>query len=162
MNRLILASRPATTALFGRRAMVAMRSSRLFSEQQSYSEDNGERPPRSNFNNNRNFRSDERNKRTVFVGNLSFQMTEDNLRDIFAAHGPLEQVKIMFNKETGRSRGFGFVTFTDEESAQEAAKRKDLKFRDRPINVAPAQGQKRREESNYGQEQGDKEETSFN
>ncbi|MBI2150654.1 MAG: RNA-binding protein [Acidobacteria bacterium] len=49
----------------------------------------------------------------VFVGNLSFQTTENDLNDAFAQHGTVEAVAIITDRETGRSKGFGFVTMTD-------------------------------------------------
>ena len=49
----------------------------------------------------------------LFVGNLSFQTTENDLNDAFAQHGPVEAVAIITDRETGRSKGFGFVTMTE-------------------------------------------------
>jgi cold-inducible RNA-binding protein len=49
----------------------------------------------------------------IFVGNLSFQTTENDLNDAFAQHGPVEAVAIITDRDTGRSKGFGFVTMTD-------------------------------------------------
>jgi cold-inducible RNA-binding protein len=49
----------------------------------------------------------------IFVGNLSFQTTESDLNDAFAQHGPIEAVAIITDRETGRSKGFGFVTMTE-------------------------------------------------
>lgn len=54
----------------------------------------------------------------LFVGNLAFQTTEDDLRSAFGAHGSVVDAKIITDRETGRSRGFGFLTMA---SAQEAA-----------------------------------------
>lgn len=45
----------------------------------------------------------------IYVGNLSYSMSEDELREAFAAHGDVSSVKILTDRETGRSRGFGFV-----------------------------------------------------
>jgi len=49
----------------------------------------------------------------IFVGNLSFQTTENDLNDAFAQHGPVEAVAIITDRETGRSKGFGFVTMAE-------------------------------------------------
>jgi RNA recognition motif-containing protein len=49
----------------------------------------------------------------IFVGNLSFQTTESDLNDAFTQHGPVEAVAIITDRETGRSKGFGFVTMTE-------------------------------------------------
>jgi cold-inducible RNA-binding protein len=49
----------------------------------------------------------------IFVGNLSFQTTESELNDAFAQHGPVEEVAIITDRDTGRSKGFAFVTMTE-------------------------------------------------
>jgi cold-inducible RNA-binding protein len=46
----------------------------------------------------------------LFVGNLSFNTTENDLQDAFAAHGNVMEAVLMTDRETGRGRGFGFVT----------------------------------------------------
>jgi RNA recognition motif-containing protein len=56
----------------------------------------------------------------LYVGNLSFQTTEDNLRDLFAAHGSVTSAQIVMDRETGRSRGFGFVEMPDKSQADAA------------------------------------------
>lgn len=49
----------------------------------------------------------------LFVGNLSFQTTEAELTETFSQHGPVEAVTIITDRDTGRSKGFGFVTMTE-------------------------------------------------
>src|SRR6185369_9987546 len=49
----------------------------------------------------------------LFVGNLSFNTDENALRDAFGAHGAVTDVTVITDRETGRSRGFGFVTMAD-------------------------------------------------
>jgi cold-inducible RNA-binding protein len=49
----------------------------------------------------------------IFVGNLSFQTTESDLTEIFSQHGSVETVAIITDRDTGRSKGFGFVTMTE-------------------------------------------------
>jgi RNA recognition motif-containing protein len=56
----------------------------------------------------------------LFVGNLSFNTTETQLRDEFAAHGVVEEVNLMMDRETSRPRGFGFITMSTPEEAQAA------------------------------------------
>jgi len=51
----------------------------------------------------------------IFVGNLSFGATEDAVRSLFGTHGPVERVSIVTDRDTGRSRGFGFVEMGDAE-----------------------------------------------
>ena len=56
----------------------------------------------------------------IFVGNLSFQTTENDLNAAFAQHGPVEAVAIITDRDTGRSKGFGFVEMGSPEEAQKA------------------------------------------
>ncbi len=55
----------------------------------------------------------------LYVGNLSFQTTESELDDLFAQAGEVESVRIITDRDTGRSRGFGFVEM-NEENAEKA------------------------------------------
>src|SRR6185503_20119711 len=56
----------------------------------------------------------------LFVGNLSFNITENDLQDAFAAHGTVLEAKLMMDRDSGRPRGFGFVTMSTPEEAQNA------------------------------------------
>src|SRR5271166_2677670 len=56
----------------------------------------------------------------LFVGNLSFNTTENDLQDTFAAHGTVVEAVLMMDRESGRPRGFGFVTMGSPEEAQKA------------------------------------------
>jgi RNA recognition motif-containing protein len=56
----------------------------------------------------------------LYVGNLSFNTTENDLHDAFAAHGTVVEANLMVDRETGRPRGFGFVTMSSPEEAQKA------------------------------------------
>ncbi|MDR2471068.1 MAG: RNA-binding protein [Treponema sp.] len=54
----------------------------------------------------------------LYVGNLSYNTTEDGLRNLFSSFGSVTSVKIIFDRDTGNSKGFGFVEMgTDEEAA---------------------------------------------
>lgn len=75
----------------------------------------------------------------LFVGNLSFQTSEDNLRDAFGAFGSVTDLKIMTDRETGRSRGFAFITFSSKEEGEAAIRGLDGKSVDgRPLRVNEA------------------------
>ena len=50
----------------------------------------------------------------LYVGNLSFDITENDLRDMMAQHGPVNEVNVIMDKETGRARGFAFVTMNTQ------------------------------------------------
>lgn len=56
----------------------------------------------------------------IYVGNLSFKVEEDDLREIFEAYGEVESVKIIMDKFTGKSKGFGFIEMTDKAQALKA------------------------------------------
>jgi RNA recognition motif-containing protein len=56
----------------------------------------------------------------IYVGNLSYGMTETELRDAFAPFGEVSSVKILMDRDTGRSRGFGFVEMPNQSEAEAA------------------------------------------
>ena len=56
----------------------------------------------------------------LFVGNLSHNTTENDLQNAFAAHGVVTEVNLMTDRDTGRPRGFAFVTMNSPEEAQKA------------------------------------------
>jgi len=75
----------------------------------------------------------------LFVGNLSFNTTENDLNDLFAAHGTVTETNLMMDRETGRPRGFGFVTMSSVEEAQkaiDALSGKEVDGRALTVNVA--------------------------
>ena len=58
--------------------------------------------------------------KNIFVGNLSFNTNEDELRQIFEGYGQVDRVSIMTDRDTGRSRGFGFVEMASNEDGEKA------------------------------------------
>ena len=75
----------------------------------------------------------------LYVGNLSWGTDEDRLRAEFEQFGDVEFVRVVTDRETGRSRGFGFVTFTNREDAEKAIEELDGKELDgRTIKVNEA------------------------
>ena len=75
----------------------------------------------------------------IYVGNLSWSSTEDAVRALFEAHGEVESVKIITDRYTGRSRGFGFVEMPNEEEGRAAVSAldgKDLDGRALKVNEA--------------------------
>lgn len=56
----------------------------------------------------------------LYVGNLSYQSTEETIREQFSAYGDVSDVHVVLDRDTGRSRGFAFVTMDTDASAQKA------------------------------------------
>lgn len=56
----------------------------------------------------------------IYVGNLSFQTTESDITEVFSGFGPIESVSIITDRDTGRSKGFGFVQMADQADADKA------------------------------------------
>lgn len=56
----------------------------------------------------------------IYVGNLSYGMSEEELREAFGAYGDVASVKILTDRETGRSRGFGFVEMPNQSEGEAA------------------------------------------
>ncbi|MEZ6096508.1 MAG: RNA-binding protein [Pirellulaceae bacterium] len=76
-------------------------------------------------------------KKNLYVGNLSFKTTSDELRDAFEAHGTVSSASVVMDRETGRSRGFGFVEMTDgADAAIEAMNNFELNGRRLTVNEA--------------------------
>ncbi len=76
----------------------------------------------------------------LFVGGISWNTTEDGLRGAFERFGQLGEVKVITDRETGRSRGFGFITFEQDEDALNAISEMDgTELDGRSIKVNEAQ-----------------------
>lgn len=56
----------------------------------------------------------------IYVSNLGYNVTDENLKALFAAHGTVSSAKVIMDKVSGQSRGFGFVEMPDEAAAQKA------------------------------------------
>ncbi len=56
----------------------------------------------------------------IYVGNMNFKTTEDSLRALFEEHGAVDEVAVITDRATGRPRGFGFVTMSDDQAARNA------------------------------------------
>jgi len=81
----------------------------------------------------------------LFVGGLSWNTTDDGLRKAFEGFGELQEAKVITDRDTGRSRGFGFVTFADPNAAQSAMSEMNGADLDgRTIKVNEAQEKPRR------------------
>jgi cold-inducible RNA-binding protein len=77
--------------------------------------------------------------KNIFVGNLDFNTSEDELRKVFEAYGQVDRVSIMTDRDTGRSRGFGFVEMSSAEDGEKAiAALNGSKLGGRTLNVNEA------------------------
>lgn len=75
----------------------------------------------------------------IYVGNLSYDATEDDLKQAFEAYGQVDNVTILQDRYTGRSRGFGFVEMANDDEAKTAISElneKDIKGRPVKVNEA--------------------------
>jgi RNA recognition motif-containing protein len=75
----------------------------------------------------------------MFVSNLSFHTTDDDLRNLFKEFGEVSSAKVITDRETGRSRGFGFVEMPDEAAAKQAMQGmegKEIEGRSLSVSVA--------------------------
>jgi RNA recognition motif-containing protein len=74
----------------------------------------------------------------LFVGNLPFRATEDELRGFFEQHGTVHSVAIITDRQTGRSRGFGFVEMDDGEADTAMSELDGKEFAGRNIRISEA------------------------
>jgi RNA recognition motif-containing protein len=74
---------------------------------------------------------------TIYVGNIAYTMTIEELRDLFLVHGNVTGVKIIVDKQTGKSKGYGFVEMERDEEGENAIKAlNDTQVKGRNIKVS--------------------------
>lgn len=79
------------------------------------------------------------NKKKLYVGNLPYKVNSDQLTQVFGEFGEIAEAIVINDRQSGRSKGFGFVTFASEEDAQKAIdgmNGKELEGRKLVVNVA--------------------------
>jgi RNA recognition motif-containing protein len=87
----------------------------------------------------------------LFVGGLPFKVTSEELQAFFAAIGAVESAIVITDKFSGKSKGFGFVEYTNDDDAKKAVAELDGKdFEGRSISVSEARPQQPRERSSFG------------
>jgi cold-inducible RNA-binding protein len=74
----------------------------------------------------------------VYVGNLSFQTSENDLSDLFTQFGEVESVSIITDRDTGRSKGFGFVSMNDDSAEKAISQLNGTEFNGRALTVNEA------------------------
>jgi len=85
----------------------------------------------------------------LFVGNLPFKMGFEDLKKEFSAYEPIEEASVIVNKYTGRSKGFGFITLSDDAKAEKAIKEmngKEVNGRKLVVNEARPMTEKKQDE----------------
>lgn len=83
----------------------------------------------------------------LFVGNVSWSATDDSLKDYFAQHGEVVSAKIIIDRETGKSKGFGFIEMENADEAMDALNGKD--FEGRPLRISEARERQPRRQQRY-------------
>lgn len=87
----------------------------------------------------------------LYVGNLSYQLDDQALAEAFAQFGTVESARIVTDRESGRSKGFGFVEFaTDDEAATAIEKMNGVELSGRALNVSEAKPMAPRENRGFG------------
>lgn len=87
----------------------------------------------------------------LFVGSLAYSVTDDELEQFFAAVGKVQSAKVIIDRDTNRSKGFGFVEMESDEEAKAAIEQLDGKeLNGRAIAVNEARPQENRERRSFG------------
>ena len=87
--------------------------------------------------------------KNIYVGNLSYNSTDDGLRQLFEQYGTVYSAKVIMDRETGRSRGFGFVEMEDGASDTAIQELNGAMFDGRPLRVNEARPREPRPPRNW-------------
>jgi RNA recognition motif-containing protein len=79
----------------------------------------------------------------IYVGNLPFSATEESLRALFAAHGTVEKVSLITDRDTGQPRGFGFVEMSNSDASRAMQALNGQDFGGRALRINEAQERQR-------------------
>jgi len=86
----------------------------------------------------------------IYVGNMNYRTTEDEINELFGQYGDVESVKLISDRETGRAKGFGFVTMSDDSAAKEAIEALNEKeFSGRTLRINEAKPREERPRRQY-------------
>ncbi|MFT4564071.1 MAG: cold-inducible RNA-binding protein [Gammaproteobacteria bacterium] len=75
----------------------------------------------------------------LYVGNFPYSVDEDQLRDMFSPYGEIEELALIMDRETGRSKGFAFITFATQQAAESALEKNGIDLSGRALRVNMAQ-----------------------
>lgn len=90
-------------------------------------------------------------KKNLFIGSLAYATTDDSLRAFFEQIGPVASAKVIMDRDSGRSKGFGFVEFEDDANNQKAIDQLNGQELDgRPITVNEARPREERPRRDFG------------
>lgn len=87
---------------------------------------------------NFSYRIERMNKAKIYVGNLSYDTTEDGIRSYFNQYGNIDDVKLIKDFQTGRSKGFAFVTYASDQEGEHALAANGTQLDGRTLNVNTA------------------------
>jgi heterogeneous nuclear ribonucleoprotein A1/A3 len=78
----------------------------------------------------------------LYVGNLSYTIDESKLEEVFSAYGEMDEIKLIRDRDTGRSRGFAFITFSTQQAAEKALEQngKEIEGQAIKVNMAKEKG----------------------
>ncbi len=94
----------------------------------------------------------EKMEMNIYVGNLSYKMTDEDLRKLFSDFGTVAESKIVSDRDTGRSKGFGFVEMPNQAEGEEAIRQlngKEIEGRSINVNIAKPKEDKPRRTQRY-------------
>jgi RNA recognition motif-containing protein len=87
----------------------------------------------------------------IYISNLSFKVTDEDLRQVFEEYGEVSSAKVIMDRDTGRSRGFGFVEMPDQDASLKAIEElNQAEYDGKVISVNEARPREERPRSNFG------------
>ncbi len=87
----------------------------------------------------------------IYIANLSFEVSDHDLKELFTPYGSVTSAKVITDRDTGRSRGFGFVEMPGKEEAQKAiTELNNAQYDGKVISVSEARPRTERPNSNFG------------
>ena len=88
----------------------------------------------------------------IYVGNLPWSMNDESLKELFSQFGEITEAIIIMDRQTNRSKGFGFVTFADDASAQRAVEEmseKEIEGRKITVSIARPREERRNDHGSF-------------